>query len=93
MKPIHTITYGCVMAQAVSYKPFDVKVWVRSQVSPWGIRARQIGTGTGVIQVFQFSPAAVLPQMRHIHSFFNTDITVIAFDSVIKKHTSKHVTY
>jgi len=82
-KPLHIISYGCAMAQAVSYLEHLVSTPGKSTWSCVG----QIVTGTGFIQVLQFSCTTLIYTMLHSYSFIYHQH--LAVESIIKQHTSK----
>jgi hypothetical protein len=82
-KPRDSITYGCAMAQVVSYLE---GLGSTPRKSKW-ICGGQIVTGTGFIQVLQLSCTTNVSTLLHSYSFIY--LQHLAVESVIKQHTSK----
>jgi len=78
---MHSISYGCVMAQAVSCHLEGLGSTPGK--STW-ICGGQIVTGTGFIRVLQFS--CTIPAKLHSYSFIYHQH--LALESIIKQHTS-----
>jgi hypothetical protein len=55
------VTWGRAMAQVVSHRPLSTEARVHARVNPCGICGGQSGTGTGFLQVLQFSPVNIIP--------------------------------
>ena len=82
-KPLHRITYGCAMTQAVSCKPFNLKAPGKSM---W-ICGGQIVTGTGFIQVLRLSCTTLISTMFHSYSLIY--LQHLAVESIIIQHNSQ----
>jgi hypothetical protein len=63
------------MAQAVTCLSINVKVFLRSQTSPFGICVDRVALVEVFLQVPQFSNVSVIPSIKHIHSVIHPSAT------------------